>query len=99
MKDVRGTDVCNEPEDPGSCDEYVINYSYDRETQSCKAFYYGGCGGNSNRFETRIECESNCVTKQHEGKWNSSNFFSYQLYTYWWNLTKKIFLGVNSAFM
>ncbi|XP_070503265.1 papilin isoform X3 [Chironomus tepperi] len=63
---VRGTDVCSEPEDPGSCDEYVINYSYDRETQSCKAFYYGGCGGNGNRFETKAECESNCITKQDE---------------------------------
>ncbi|KAL7022058.1 hypothetical protein ACKWTF_012113 [Chironomus riparius] len=64
--DVRVTNVCSEPEDPGSCDEYVINYSYDSETQSCKAFYYGGCGGNGNRFETRVECESSCITKPDE---------------------------------
>jgi len=63
--------VCYEPEDPGYCDNYVLNYSYDKATKSCKAFYYGGCDGNGNRFETKNECEKNCFIDD-DLSWNST---------------------------
>jgi len=31
---------------------------YDRTDGVCKQFYYGGCGGNHNRFLSRKECET-----------------------------------------
>jgi len=27
----------------------------------CQAFYYGGCEGNDNRFESAEECEAECM--------------------------------------
>lgn len=58
------TDVCAQPEDSGNCDEYVLKYSYDASARNCKAFYYGGCGGNGNRFESETECESVCISRR-----------------------------------
>ncbi|KAG5669149.1 hypothetical protein PVAND_017044 [Polypedilum vanderplanki] len=63
-RNSKTTAVCLEQEETGPCDEYVVNYAFDQETQQCKAFYYGGCEGNNNRFETKEECESIC--HQHE---------------------------------
>lgn len=33
---------------------------YNATTKKCEQFVYGGCEGNGNRFESKIECESNC---------------------------------------
>ncbi|KAL7014238.1 hypothetical protein ACKWTF_015817 [Chironomus riparius] len=64
--DSSSNNICSYPQDEGSCDEYVINYSYDKDSRSCRAFYYGGCGGSPNRFETSHECESACVNTSTE---------------------------------
>jgi len=55
-------DRCSQPpRETGSCYEYVMRYSYVDETGQCEAFYYGGCEGSDNRFETREECEAECI--------------------------------------
>ena len=55
------TEQCRQPaEDAGECDNWVIRYSFIASDKSCKAYYYGGCGGNDNRFESIEECESKC---------------------------------------
>lgn len=51
-------------QDSGDCDDYVIKYSYDAAAQHCKAYYYGGCGGNGNRFDSELECESACTGRR-----------------------------------
>lgn len=38
------------------------SYFYNQKTGACEAFWYGGCRGNGNRFETEVECQSRCVT-------------------------------------
>ena len=56
-------DRCAEPpRETGACYDYVMKYSYVTETGDCEAFYYGGCEGNDNRFESREECEATCTT-------------------------------------
>lgn len=54
-------DVCSDPRDPGSCQEHLVKFYYDRGYGRCLEFAYTGCGGNGNRFSTVQECESVCV--------------------------------------
>lgn len=45
----------------GSCREYIIRWYYDKQANACAQFWYGGCDGNDNRFETEEECKNICV--------------------------------------
>ncbi|XP_068179666.1 collagen, type XXVIII, alpha 1b isoform X2 [Antennarius striatus] len=47
--------------DPGPCREYVVKWYYDAIANSCAQFWFGGCRGNSNRFETEKSCRETCV--------------------------------------
>ncbi|XP_077192353.1 papilin-like [Paroedura picta] len=53
-------DICRLPKDPGPCAERIPRFYYDSLSQTCEEFVYGGCGGNSNRFETQTECVWRC---------------------------------------
>ncbi|XP_062872879.1 kunitz-type protease inhibitor 2 isoform X2 [Trichomycterus rosablanca] len=44
----------------GRCRAYFPRFYYDVTSQTCEGFTYGGCGGNSNNFDTKDECESSC---------------------------------------
>ena len=35
-------------------------YYFDRASRTCRLFFYGGCGGNENRFETLADCAAAC---------------------------------------
>ncbi|NXY28133.1 COSA1 protein, partial [Pomatorhinus ruficollis] len=52
---------CLEPMKPGDCWNYVVKWFYDKNGNSCGQFWYGGCSGNNNRFETEKECRETCV--------------------------------------
>lgn len=39
----------------------IIKYSISCIVPRCRPFYYGGCGGNENRFSSQSECEGHCV--------------------------------------
>ncbi|KAM9851397.1 collagen, type XXVIII, alpha 2a [Aulostomus maculatus] len=47
--------------DQGTCRDYIIRWYYDKQANACAQFWYGGCGGNDNRFETEDECKDSCV--------------------------------------
>ncbi|XP_068185799.1 collagen, type XXVIII, alpha 2a [Antennarius striatus] len=47
--------------DQGTCRSYNIRWYYDKQANACAQFWYGGCGGNGNRFETEDECKKTCV--------------------------------------
>lgn len=52
---------CNLSLDQGTCRNYSIHWYYDKQANSCAQFWYGGCGGNDNRYETEEECKKTCV--------------------------------------
>ncbi|XP_044062813.1 collagen alpha-6(VI) chain-like isoform X2 [Siniperca chuatsi] len=56
-------DNCFLSQDQGSCQNYTMMWFFDTEQNECSRFWYGGCGGNDNRFETQEECENLCLTK------------------------------------
>ncbi|XP_056145785.1 collagen, type XXVIII, alpha 2a [Lampris incognitus] len=52
---------CNLILEQGSCRDYSIYWYYDKQANACAQFWYGGCGGNDNRYKTEDECKKTCV--------------------------------------
>ncbi|XP_067300615.1 collagen, type XXVIII, alpha 2a [Pseudorasbora parva] len=51
----------------GSCRDYIIRWYYDKQANACAQFWYGGCQGNDNRFQTEEECKKMCVLNRTAG--------------------------------
>lgn len=58
--------ACLLPPDDGPCRALVPRWYYDRYTQSCQEFSYGGCHGNANNFLSYDDCEKSCWTIKSE---------------------------------
>ena len=54
------TDVCRLPADVGPCAAVIPRWFFNDQSGECELFNWGGCGGNSNNFETRFDCENRC---------------------------------------
>uniref|UniRef100_A0A671DWB9 Collagen type VI alpha 3 chain n=1 Tax=Rhinolophus ferrumequinum TaxID=59479 RepID=A0A671DWB9_RHIFE len=54
-------DICKLPREEGTCRKFILKWYYDSQTNSCARFWYGGCGGNENRFNSQKECEKVCA--------------------------------------
>ncbi|NXX80477.1 TFPI1 inhibitor, partial [Urocolius indicus] len=51
---------CFHEKDPGVCRGYFSRYFYNKETELCEVFKYGGCLGNQNNFKNLEECQTTC---------------------------------------
>nr|XP_047918612.1 collagen alpha-1(VII) chain-like isoform X3 [Anser cygnoides] len=59
---------CLQPMDEGSCRHYALRWYFHPAANSCRPFVFGGCRGNSNRFESKRECERRCKTSADRGR-------------------------------
>lgn len=54
--------MCKLQSDEGEyCTGWELFWYYDAEIKRCRMFYYGGCAGNGNRFESEQACEKVCM--------------------------------------
>ena len=44
----------------GYCEAIVPRWTFSMD-MGCYLFQYGGCGGNSNNWDTKEECEQECI--------------------------------------
>ncbi|KRJ97220.1 male accessory gland serine protease inhibitor [Drosophila yakuba] len=42
------------------CYARITSWSYDSNNKECVEFFYGGCGGNANKFFTKELCQKMC---------------------------------------
>jgi len=47
-------------QDGAACMAFMPAWTYDASKNACSEFVFGGCGGNSNQFSSRDECEKAC---------------------------------------
>nr|XP_015212362.1 PREDICTED: collagen alpha-6(VI) chain-like isoform X2 [Lepisosteus oculatus] len=60
-EDLQNEDACTLPKDEGDCRNFTLKWFFDGQQNECSRFWYGGCGGNRNKFETQEECEAVCL--------------------------------------
>ncbi|KAM6191176.1 collagen alpha-4(VI) chain-like [Sarcoramphus papa] len=54
--------ACLEARDAGPCRSFSPKWFFEgRQPGRCSLFWYGGCGGSRNRFESREQCEAACL--------------------------------------
>nr|XP_034995200.1 collagen alpha-3(VI) chain isoform X7 [Zootoca vivipara] len=56
------TDICQLKKEEGPCRNFILKWYFDPNTKSCARFWYGGCSGNENRFDTQKDCEKLCIS-------------------------------------
>ncbi|XP_010888177.2 collagen, type XXVIII, alpha 1b isoform X2 [Esox lucius] len=54
-------DRCGQVLDPGPCRDYTVKWYYDPTSNACAQFWFGGCQGNQNQFESERSCKKSCV--------------------------------------
>uniref|UniRef100_A0A915EDC8 BPTI/Kunitz inhibitor domain-containing protein n=1 Tax=Ditylenchus dipsaci TaxID=166011 RepID=A0A915EDC8_9BILA len=53
--------ICSLQKVHGPCDNYQLRYYFNVEEDACKFFFYSGCNGNANNFQSLAECQTTCI--------------------------------------
>ncbi|XP_006157767.1 amyloid-beta A4 protein isoform X4 [Tupaia chinensis] len=53
-------EVCSEQAETGPCQAMISRWYFDVTEGKCAPFFYGGCGGNRNNFDTEEYCMAVC---------------------------------------
>jgi len=57
-------ETCRDRAEVGPCRTMMnLRWYYDNKRGACDMFYYGGCGGNANNFETEEICDKQCKSR------------------------------------
>ncbi|XP_058474410.1 tissue factor pathway inhibitor 2 [Solea solea] len=56
--------ICRFPKQEGPCRALFRRYFFNMSTMQCESFYYGGCQGNSNRFQDHASCMEYCSPRK-----------------------------------
>uniref|UniRef100_A0A224Y2D2 Pancreatic trypsin inhibitor n=1 Tax=Rhipicephalus zambeziensis TaxID=60191 RepID=A0A224Y2D2_9ACAR len=63
LRQSNGTpEFCNFAPDDGPCRARIPAFYFEPGSKTCSLFFYGGCEGNQNNFETEEECYGNCTS-------------------------------------
>ncbi|EPY73082.1 hypothetical protein CB1_043681001 [Camelus ferus] len=57
-------DICSMPTEPGPCMAFLHRWWYNKTSNTCSIFIYGGCKGNNNNFQSQAICENFCPPKK-----------------------------------
>ncbi|CAK1541260.1 unnamed protein product [Leptosia nina] len=62
----------------GPCRGEIRMYFFDPANKDCSTFYWGGCQGNGNKFDSKYECLQSCLSapnaRRQRPKWCSLTF-------------------------
>ncbi|CAH1791827.1 unnamed protein product, partial [Owenia fusiformis] len=61
-------DICMLPSESGPCKAHKDKWFFDADIQRCRQFWYGGCQGNDNRFDSEVECMAACKPSEERSK-------------------------------
>ncbi|VDI13304.1 Hypothetical predicted protein [Mytilus galloprovincialis] len=53
--------VCQQPKHKGPCYDFTMKHFFNTSSSKCEPFWYGGCKGNQNNFQSDEECQAACV--------------------------------------
>ncbi|XP_034400941.1 tissue factor pathway inhibitor 2 isoform X2 [Cyclopterus lumpus] len=56
--------ICRFPKEEGPCRALFHRYFFNMTTMQCESFHYGGCQGNSNRFQDLATCKEYCSPRK-----------------------------------
>lgn len=51
---------CNLPKESGDCGEKQARWHFAQSDNKCMPFYYSGCGGNDNNYDSENSCAEKC---------------------------------------
>ncbi|XP_020800317.1 protease inhibitor-like [Drosophila serrata] len=54
-------ELCRQPAERGNCPFAYKAWYFNSDTKKCESFMYSRCGGNWNRFNSKIMCIENCM--------------------------------------
>ncbi|KAK2706809.1 hypothetical protein QYM36_014742 [Artemia franciscana] len=54
--------ICSQKIEKGMCRSSLQRWGFDPNSRQCEEFFYGGCGGNENNFDSLQKCQDTCKT-------------------------------------